>query len=165
MNIRPASEKDIGLLQDIAVAMDARHEAGYFERCFAEQRAIFIAEEDGRGVGYAQVNWQPVYAPFRRLKIPEIQDVNVVPAARRQGLGAKLVAVCEDAARQKSCTDMGISVGVHAGFGAAQRLYARLGYVPDGFGVTYDDEPVRPGEMRAVDDLLTLKLLKTLQKA
>jgi GNAT superfamily N-acetyltransferase len=166
MNIRQATEQDIGHFQRIAEAMKARHEPGYFEKCLEEQkqarRVIFIAEEDGEALGYAQVNWQPVYRPFRRLGIPELQDLNVVPAARRQGLGARLVAACEEAARAQGCADLGISVGVHTGFGAAQRLYVRLGYIPDGAGVSHDDVPVAPGEMRAVDDLLTLKLLKKL---
>jgi GNAT superfamily N-acetyltransferase len=166
MNIRQATEQDIGHLRHIAAAMKAQHEHGYFEKCFEEQkearRVIFIAENEGHPLGYAQVNWQPIYRPFRRLGIPELQDLNVIPEARRQGLGAKLVAACEQAARDQGCAEMGISVGVHAGFGAAQRLYVRLGYVPDGAGVSHDDVPVPPGEMRAVDDLLTLKLVKTL---
>jgi GNAT superfamily N-acetyltransferase len=166
MIIRHASENDIGLLTAIAAEMKAQHEPGYFERCFAEQgqkrRTIFIAEEGGKALGYAQVNWLPIYRPFRRLGIPELQDLNVIPAARRQGLGRALVEACEKAARDQGCADMGISVGVHTGFGAAQRLYVRLGYIPDGAGVSHDDVPVPPGEMRAVDDLLTLKLVKSL---
>ena len=166
MIIRHASDSDLGILQEIAQAMKAHHEPGYFERCLAEQkdgrRTLFLADDGARGLGYAQVNWQPNYLPFRRLQIPELVDLNVIPDARRQGLGEKLVESCEEAARGRGCAEMGISVGVHAGFGAAQRLYARLGYVPDGAGVTYDDAPVTPGDMRAVDDLLTLKLVRKL---
>ena len=166
MIIRHASDSDLGLLQQIAQAMKAHHEAGYFERCLAEQKAarrtLFLAADGAKGLGYAQVNWLPVYLPFRRLGIPELVDLNVAPDARRRGLGTRLVETCEAAARDRGCGDMGISVGVHAGFGAAQRLYARLGYVPDGAGVTYDDVAVTPGDMRAVDDLLTLKLVRKL---
>ena len=50
----------------------------------------------------------------------------------------------------------------HSGFGAAQRLYCKLGYIPDGNGVTYDREAVRAGDMRAVDDLLCLMMVKAL---
>jgi GNAT superfamily N-acetyltransferase len=166
MLIRQADEKDIGILNRIALEMKARHEEKYFERCVAEQQAgrrtIFLAEEDGEGLGYAQLNWLPLYPPFRRLNIPEIQDLNVVPGVRRQGIGAKLVETCEQAAREAGRTEMGISVGLHARFGAAQRLYVRSGYIPDGAGVMHDDIPVSAGEMRPIDDLLTLKLIKTL---
>ncbi|MEZ0226615.1 MAG: N-acetyltransferase family protein [Alphaproteobacteria bacterium] len=166
MLIRRAEENDVEILKSIATAMKARHEADYFGRCLAEQadarRTILLAEESGRGHGYVMINWLPLYPPFRRLGIPEIQDLNVVPEARRQGLGAKLVDACEDAARQAGKTEMGISVGLGAGFGAAQRLYVRRGYIPDGAGVMHDELPVTAGEMRPVDDMLTLKLVKIL---
>ena len=57
---------------------------------------------------------------------------------------------------------MGLAVGLHRSYGAAQRLYARLGYMPDGYGVTYDREAVVPGDFRAVDDELCLMMVKTL---
>ena len=80
---------------------------------------------------------------------------------RRQGIGALLVERCEMVARQSGKTDIGISVGLYASYGPAQRLYVQRGYVPDGAGITADDVPVRGGEMRPVDDNLTLKLVKS----
>lgn len=170
--IRPATTADIPQLESIAVQMKAHHEAGYFARCLQEQadgaRGLFIAVAPGQAAqggyaqGYAQLIWSPVYAPFRRLNIPEIQDVCVVPDARRQGLGEALVRYCEAAARRAGRTDIGLGVGLHAGFGAAQRLYVRLGYMPDGFGAVYDEITVPAGEMRAVDDLLSIKLTRIL---
>jgi GNAT superfamily N-acetyltransferase len=160
--IRTAAEADRAALERVASAMGARHEQGYFARCFSEQhsgkRRIFIAGE----AGYAQLIWEPLYPPFRRLQIPEIQDLNVVPQFRRQGLGAALVEACEAAARAAGKTEIGIGVGLYARFGAAQRLYVRRGYLPDGAGLCYDDTPVAAGEVRPVDDQLTLKLVKTL---
>lgn len=143
------------------------HETGYFERCFAEQadgkRVLFIVRQaDGRLGGYVILNWHPRYQPFRRLGIPEIQDLFVAPDARRQGIGEALVGECERQAAAKGCTQMGIAVGLHAGFGAAQRLYVRLGYVPDGAGVMYDRDAVHMGDMRIIDDDLTLMLVKDL---
>lgn len=166
VHIRKALLGDKPVLQDIAAKMGAHHAADYFDRCLAEQtagtRQIFIATLDDAPVGYVQLNWRPVYVPFRRLDIPEIQDLNVIPAVRRQGIGATLVEYCEITARQAGKTDMGISVGLYAAFGAAQRLYVQRGYVPDGAGVAVDDEPLRGGEMRPIDDNLTLKLIKPL---
>lgn len=162
-SLRRATADDLPLLEKIAAEMKAHHEPHYFARCFNEQdrgaRIIFIA---GDGTGYAQMIWSPAYAPFRRLDIPEIQDVNVVPGARRRGLGAALVARCEQEARAAGKTDIGIGVGLHASFGAAQRLYVRLGYMPDGGGIVYDEVTVPAGEMRPVDDLLSLKMTKSL---
>ncbi len=106
--------------------------------------------------------WQPVYPLFRRLDMPEIQDICVVPDARRQGIGTGLVHHCENIARSAGKTDIGISVGLHARFGAAQRLYVGLGYIPDGSGIAYDDVSVKAGEINPVDSFLTLKLTKNL---
>lgn len=166
MSIRTATDADLPALRAIAAAMGTVHEAGYFEKCLREQAegkrlVLLTAKADGT----VMLNWRPLYPPFRRLDIPEIQDLNVVPDSRRQGLGRKLVEACEKAARQAGKTEIGISVGLYARFGAAQRLYVAMGYVPDGAGIAYDEEPVRAGEMRAVDDLLTLKLIKPLGTA
>lgn len=141
-------------------------ESDYARKCFEEQSAgrrdVFIAFLDKEPCGFAQLLWNPVYAPFRKLGIPEIQDLAVIPSARRQGIGLALVLHCEDVARAKGRTEIGIGVGLYAGYGAAQRLYVAQGYIPDGFGVVYDNVPVMGGELRAVDDLLVLKMVKTL---
>jgi len=167
MNIRQATENDIAKLYDVAAKMPAHHARGYFERCLDEQRqgnrGIYVSEDGDGLMGYIQLIWSPVYAPFRRLDVPEIQDLNVIPAARGQGIGNALVVYCEELARQAGKTDIGLGVGLHAGFGAAQRLYVRRGYMPDGAGITYDEQGVRAGEMRPIDDLLCLKMIKSLQ--
>jgi hypothetical protein len=51
-------------------------------------------------------------------------------------------------------------VGLSADYGAAQRLYHKLGYEPDGNGVTYDRAPVTPGQKYPLDDDLALMLVK-----
>ncbi len=74
-------------------------------------------------LGYVIVNWI-LYPPFRRLGIPEIQDLNVIPAARKRGIGDSLVAWCEDHAQKSGKQEMAIS-GLYARYGAAQRLCVR----------------------------------------
>ena len=165
LEIRTAVDADIPGLYQIAAAMKQSHEENYFERCLQEQaagnRLLLLAQVDGP-VGYAQLNFKPLYPPFRRFNMPEVQDLNVVPDARRQGVGAALVDYCEQEVRRRGGSDIGISVGLYPRYGAAQRLYVQRGYVPDGAGACYDDIPVSNGELRAVDDLLTLKLIKSL---
>jgi predicted N-acetyltransferase YhbS len=104
MHIRTAAQKDIPLLEGIAREQGDRNEADYFAKSLAEQaagnRVVFIAEQNGHAVGYVQLNWKPTYIPFRRLDIPEIQDLCVIPAARRQGIGVSLVEMCENLARE-----------------------------------------------------------------
>ena len=57
---------------------------------------------------------------------------------------------------------VGISVGLHTGYGAAQRLYAQRGYVPDGHGVVRNGKAVAEGERIALDDDSVLYLTKVL---
>ncbi|MCE9506958.1 MAG: GNAT family N-acetyltransferase [Alphaproteobacteria bacterium] len=166
-HIRQATASDLDGLGRIAAEMGTVHEPGYFERCLAEQRekkrVVLIAAQAVRPVGYVQLIWQPLYQPFRKQDIPEIQDLNVIPEARQQGLGGRLVEACEALVRQAGKSAAGIGVGLYSRYGAAQRLYVKKGYIPDGAGVCYDDAAVRANEMRAIDDLLTLKLIKDLK--
>lgn len=167
MFIRQAISDDIPALDAIALAQNSRKEPDYFARCLEEQaagrRLVFVAgQEEAAPTGYGMLNFNPQYALYKRLGIPEIQDLNVVPEARKQGLATAIIHRCETVARERGCEHMGISVGLYPDYGPAQRLYVKLGYIPDGYGVTYDRQTVRPGEMRPVDDDLCLMMIKQL---
>jgi hypothetical protein len=56
-----------------------------------------------------------------------------------------------------------IAVGLHPGYNAAQVLYVKRGYVPDGLGVTYGDRFVQEGESLPFDDSLVLHFTKRLE--
>ncbi len=161
--IRQATEADIPLLYGLR----AGKTPGYFERCLEEQRdgrrQVFIVALAG-DAAYGMLNWQPQYALYKKLGMPEIQDIYVIPRARRQGAAGALIAHCENLAREKNCEHIGISVGLYADYGPAQRLYAKLGYLPDGYGITYDRLPVTLGEIRPVDDNLCLMMVKSLYR-
>lgn len=111
------------------------------------------------GKGYAVLNRQPNYTLYRRMGIAEIQDIYVVPAYRRAGVATSLIKHCEGLV---DANMVGISVPVSPDFGAAQRLYYKLGFEPDGNGVTYDREPVRHGSMVKMDENLCLMMVKDL---
>lgn len=57
---------------------------------------------------------------------------------------------------------IGLAVGLYADYGPAQKLYFKLGYIPDGFGITYEYAQVIPGQSYCVDDSLLLWLTKSL---
>ena len=166
VSIRRAGPGDLEKLDGLIAVLGYHKESGYFERCLAEQaegrREIFIASMDGRDAGYAMLNWKPGYALFQKLGLPEIQDMNVIHALRRHGIAMALILHCEQAARVKGCAQMGIGVGLYADYGPAQRLYVKMGYIPDGMGINYDREPVKPMEIRPVDDDLNLMMVKDL---
>lgn len=144
-------------------------ETGYFEQSWTEQqegkRRVFLAWQEEKLAGYVHLNRFPKYFPFRHLGIPEIQDLFVHTYFRCQGIGEALIKACEEEALSSQVSTIGIGVGVTKNFGAAQRLYMRLGYLPDGSGVVFERENLSNGEIRPIDDRLCLMLTKDLNPA
>ena len=137
-----------------------------FQRYLDEQasgmRLCWVANLNTAFAGYVTVNWKPTYPAFAQQRIPEIQDLNVLPSFRKIGIGTSLLDQVEaDIARRSAA--VGISVGLHPGYNKAQKLYAKRGYVPDGRGVTYRGRYVREGEQVVLDDDLLLHLTKPLR--
>jgi len=56
----------------------------------------------------------------------------------------------------------GLGVGITANYGNAQRLYAQLGYIPDGCGIHYKGKASHYSELVPVDDDLVLYFTKQL---
>ncbi len=160
-DIRQASEVDIPALYDLYHQM-GKEDVGYFEACFEKECFVLIASKNKCDIGFGVLNFEPKYTLYNKLDIPEIQDLNVVPEAREQGVGTALIEAFETIARDQGNLQIGISVGLTKGYGAAQRLYMRLGYLPDGYGVTYNREGVVVGRSYPMDDDLALMLLKSL---
>jgi GNAT superfamily N-acetyltransferase len=127
----------------------------YLDEQTADQRPVLVARVDGVFAGYVTVVWEPGYEAFREAKIPEIQDFNVLPRFRRQGIGSALMDAAEALIATRSAT-AGIGVGLYPDYGPAQRLYVLRGYVPDGRGIASETVPVKPGQVVRVDDELAL---------
>jgi GNAT superfamily N-acetyltransferase len=132
----------------------------YLEQQEAGARAIFVARWDGVFAGYVTVFWQSDYPPFAGRAIPEIQDFNVLPNFRRRRIGTALMDLAEQRVLERSPV-IGIGVGLHQDYGAAQRLYVLRGYVPDGLGITSHGRRVEWGDAAKVDDDLVLWLTKS----
>lgn len=168
--LRQASVDDLPILCDLADAMGSAKAQDYFELSLEYQKAgrrlIFIASVEGakgiEDVGYCMLAWNPKYGYFRHLGISEIQDLNVIPDFRRRGIARAMIAHCEALAREKGHKEIGIGVGMDASYGAAQRLYVQLGYVPDGNGLTYDRKTIAHGAFYPVDDDMSLMMVKAL---
>jgi len=166
IKLRTATRDDLPKLWEIILALKFAKQDGYFESAMEQQKAgvrdIFIASIDGVDVGYGMLAWEPKYVFFRKLNIPEIQDLNVLHDYRRRGVASAMIEHCEGLARKAGKEHMGIGVGMDASYGAAQQLYVRRGYVPDGNGLTYDRKPIAHGELRPIDDDISLMLVKAL---
>lgn len=88
-------------------------------------------------------------------------DLNVLPPFRNQGIGSMLMDVAENRASESSKI-VGIGVGLYDGYGQAQRLYVKRGYIPDGLGPTYKYQKLEYGQKVLVDDDLVLWFEKML---
>jgi ribosomal protein S18 acetylase RimI-like enzyme len=100
--------------------------------------------------------------PISRSRGARNPDLNVLPAFRRQGIATRLLDTAEQLVVQRASA-VGIGVGMDSDYGAAQRLYVRRGYVPDGSGLTYGCVHVKYGDQIRVDDSLVLYLVKQLE--
>jgi GNAT superfamily N-acetyltransferase len=87
-----------------------------------KDRALLVAQDDaGSIVGTVQVLWaQPENQPHRA----DVSKMLVHRSARRQGIGAALMAAAEQAARQAGRTLLVLDTAS----GDAERLYQRLGW-------------------------------------
>jgi GNAT superfamily N-acetyltransferase len=136
-----------------------------FARYFQEQaeglRHVLVAPAAGEFAGYVTIAWYPEYEPLARAGVPELEDLNVLPGFRRQGIATRLVATAEEVVSPRS-RQVGIAVGLHPGYNAAQRMYVLRGYEPDGNGVTVGGAFVREGQTVTMDDRVLLHLLKDL---
>ncbi|WP_250295224.1 GNAT family N-acetyltransferase [Wolbachia endosymbiont of Oedothorax gibbosus] len=108
------------------------------------------------------IKWRSKYKPFHDKGIPEIMDLNVLPLMRNRSVGSTLLGVAEKEAAKKSDI-VGLGVGLYADYGAAQKLYVKRGYVPDGLGVTYKYKDIKPGAKVDLDDDLVLWFMKNLK--
>lgn len=123
------------------------------------RREVLIAEFEGEFAGYLTIVWQSKYPPFGENNIPEINDFNVLIKFRRKGIGTALMDAAENLVAEKA-EIVGIGVGLTPDYGAAQRLYAKRGYVPDGRGIFQGETFLKYGDRITVDDDLTLWLTK-----
>lgn len=124
-------------------------------------RDIIIAEYAGEFAGYLTIKWDSDYMPFREKAIPEVADFNVLKHLRRKGIGKALMDEAEK--RIKTVSPIcGIGVGLLEDYGAAQILYIKRGYIPNGRGITYHGKQLFYGDEATMGDDVVLHLSKEL---
>lgn len=122
-------------------------------------RSVFIASKNQIVLGYVTLDFNPSYGPFKNQNIPMVIDLNVFQKYQHQGIGSLLMDTIEEYAF-KYADFIGLGVGLHIGYGHAQRLYIKRGYIPDGTGVWYQNDIATPYERVSNDDDLNLYLVK-----
>lgn len=126
-------------------------------------KAVSIAaDHEGEPAGYVSVYPYCMWGALGGKGYPEIVDFNVLEKFRNKGVGTKLMDIAEQIAAEYSDT-VYLGVGLHSGYGAAQRLYVKRGYVPDGSGVWYGGKVCPQYAECLNDDDLNLYLYKKLK--
>ena len=165
--IRSIEESDIPLMEEGFRLQGWHKPAAQFASYYSQQRdgarLVFTAWAGSDFAGYVTLLPAPSSGPFAGKGIPEISDFNVLMKYQRRGIGGLLMDAVEKAASALHDT-VSLGVGLHQGYGTAQRMYVKRGYVPDGTGVWYKDHPLTPYTQCWNDDDLVLYLCKRLHK-
>ena len=148
-SIRKMQEYDIKNLSQgfISQGWPSREEilTRYFKEQESGEREVLIADLTSAVAGYITILPDAKQGPFAGMA-PELSDFNVFEPFQNQGIGNLLLEEAEK--RVKLISDkVTLGVGLHSGYGPAQRLYIKRGYIPDGSGVWYRNQSL---EMNAV---------------
>ena len=163
-SIRKMQESDIKDLSRgfISQGWPSREEilTRYFKEQESGEREVLVAEVEGALAGYISILPCAKQGPFAEI-YPELSDFNVFEPFQNQGIGNFLMEEAEN--RVKLFSDkVTLGVGLHSGYGPAQRLYIKRGYIPDGTGVWYQNH--QPAMNAVCEDIgeLVLYLSKNL---
>lgn len=129
----------------------------------AEGTSISLAAEyRGNIAGYINVYPNSKWGAFADRGLPEIVDFGVLEKYRRRGIGSRLMDTAEQIASRYADT-VYLGVGLHSGYGSAQRMYVKRGYLPDGSGAWFHDQICEPYAPCCNDDDLILYFSKKLR--
>lgn len=120
-----------------------------------------VAEYKGEVAGYFNIYPNTMCGLYAGKGFPELIDLGVFKKFRNHGIGNILMQVAEDIAKKYADTVI-IGVGLHRDYGAAQRMYVKRGYVPDGSGIWWQGKPLEPYTDLKNDDEAALYMSKKL---
>jgi len=132
----------------------------YFKEQESGEREVLIADLTSVVAGYITILPSAKHGPFAEV-YPELSDFNVFEPFQNQGIGNLLMEEAENQVKLIS-DKVTLGVGLHSGYGPAQRLYIKRGYIPDGTGVWYQNH--QPAMNAVCEDIgeLVLYLSKNL---
>lgn len=163
--IRNMEQKDIQIITAEEIAQGWHATTEKYEMRFKHQTEgksiALVAEYKGNIAGYINVYPNSEWGAFANKGYPEIVDFGVLEKYRRQGIGNKLMDIAEKIASEYS-NIVYLGVGLHHGYGSAQRMYVKRGYIPDGTGVWYGEKVCEQYADCCNDDDLVLYMSKTM---
>lgn len=166
ISIRDMRQSDAQIITDEETAQGWSADVGKYESRLQHQsegKAIsLVAEYHGNVAGYINIYPDSEWGAFAGQGYPELVDFGVLEKYRRNGIGSKLMYIAEQIASEYADI-VYLGVGMHAGYGSAQRMYVKRGYIPDGSGVWYGDKVCEQNADCRNDDDLVLYLSKKLK--
>ncbi len=116
---------------DIFISGTTKYTDEELAKIFAEEsRRTFVAEEDGKVIGYAfcEIKSQPFSNNMVPFKSFFIDDLCVDKSARGKHIGRLLFEHAKEQARQLGCYEL--TLNVWEGNGAAKAFYDKMGMKP-----------------------------------
>ena len=163
--IRSMEKEDARIFNETYLSYGWHPSLEIYENYYKEQeenkRKVFIAEFEGEVCGLCTLVLDPSEGPWIGKGYPEIVDLSVFKHVQNKGIGNVLLDVIEQEAAKISDTVF-LAVGLHSGYSAAQRIYVKRGYIPDGNGVWYQGKPLEQYVPCCNDDDLVLFMSKKL---
>ncbi|KAF0821059.1 MULTISPECIES: GNAT family N-acetyltransferase [unclassified Cytobacillus] len=109
-------------------ASDLEAAAGYIrERLEKEDSVIFVVREEGKYLGFTQL--YPTFSSVSMKKAWILNDLYVDAAARKGGIGEKLIDKAKELAAETGAVS--ISLSTASDNFTAQRLYEKMGFKRD----------------------------------
>lgn len=166
INIRNMTFSDIDTIYNNFKEQNWNKSKKQFEAYYENQKsgkvAVIVATVQNDIAGYLTINPQAKVGPFASKSIPEISDLNVFMKYQKRGIANKLLDFTENLVA-KNYSAICLGVGLHSGYGRAQRIYVKRGYMPDGTGVWYSDKKAESYKPYPIDDDLVLYMSKRLK--
>lgn len=164
--IRDMRQSDAQIITDEEIAQGWQADVKKYEMRLKDQlegKSIsLVAEYHGNIAGYINIYPDSEWGIFANQGYPEIVDFGVLEKYRRNGIGGRLMDTAEQIASEYADT-VYLGVGMHSGYGSAQRMYVKRGYLPDGGGVWYGNKVCEPYTDCCNNDDLVLYLSKKLR--
>lgn len=161
INIRKMLFEDAFKISEGFAQQGWNKSVGQYEKYFNEQEdgqiSILIVEVDNEFAGHLMIHWISDYGYFKKNDIPEIMDFFILEKFQGRGIGTKLITAAEEIIMEEY-SQVGLTVAVVNG--KAQRLYCRLGYIPDGQGMSKKGRFFGIGEKVDIDYDLIIGLVK-----
>lgn len=126
-----------------------------------EECSALLALYNGKIAGYVFLYYKCKWGGLANCNLPCVIDLLVIEKYRRKGIATALLDVAENIATSHG-NKVYLDVCLNSEYGAAQCLYIKRGYIPDGKGLYYEEKVCEIDAVCRNNDELTLCLIKEL---